>query len=75
MADFPNFSAEENQGKRIFITPVQNGGAGCFGCHTTEAFVTAVPGPRNNGLDINTGADNGAGLGAFKTHPPEFNYC
>lgn len=68
VADFPNFSAEENQGKRIFITPVQNGGAGCFGCHTTEAFVAAVPGPRNNGLDINTNVDNGAGLGAFKTH-------
>lgn len=68
VADFPNFSAEENQGKRIFITPVQNGGAGCFGCHTTEAFVAAVPGPRNNGLDLNTSNDNGAGSGAFKTH-------
>ena len=42
--------------------------AGCFGCHTTEAFVAAVQGPRNNGLDLNTNTDNGAGMGAFKTH-------
>ncbi len=67
-ANFPNFSAEENEGKRLFIMPVQNGGAGCFGCHTTEAFVAANNGPRNNGLDANTSNDNGAGLGAFKAH-------
>ncbi|MFY8026110.1 MAG: cytochrome-c peroxidase, partial [Sediminibacterium sp.] len=68
VANFPNFTAEENEGKRIFITPVQNGGAGCFGCHTTEAFVSANNGPRNNGLDLNTNNDNGAGRGEFKTH-------
>lgn len=67
-ANFPNFTAEENEGKRLFIMPVQNGGAGCFGCHTTEAFVSANNGPRNNGLDINTTNDNGAGRGEFKTH-------
>jgi cytochrome c peroxidase len=68
VANFTNFTAEENEGKRIFINPVQNGGAGCFGCHTTEAFVSANNGPRNNGLDLNTNDDNGAGRGAFKTH-------
>ena len=68
VANFTNFTTEENEGKRIFITPVQNGGAGCFGCHTTEAFVSANNGPRNNGLDLNTTNDNGAGQGAFKTH-------
>ncbi|HLD54280.1 MAG TPA: cytochrome c peroxidase [Sediminibacterium sp.] len=67
-ANFPNFTAEENEGKRLFIMPVQNGGAGCFGCHTTEAFVSANNGPRNNGLDLNTTNDNGAGRGEFKTH-------
>ena len=68
VANFANFTAEENEGKRLFITPVQNGGAGCFGCHTTEAFVSANNGPRNNGLDLNTTTDNGAGRGEFKTH-------
>lgn len=67
-ANFPNFSAAENEGKRLFIMPVQNGGAGCFGCHTTEAFVSANNGPHNNGLDINTTNDDGAGRGQFKTH-------
>lgn len=68
VANFANFTAEENEGKRIFITPVQNGGAGCFGCHTTEAFVGPNNGPRNNGLDANTNNDQGAGQGRFKTH-------
>lgn len=68
VANFANFTTEENEGKRLFITPVQNGGAGCFGCHTTEAFVSANNGPRNNGLDLNTTNDNGAGRGEFKTH-------
>ncbi len=67
VANFPNFTAEENEGKRLFIIPVQNGGAGCFGCHTTEAFVSANNGPRNNGLDAQTNTDMGAGQGAFKT--------
>jgi cytochrome c peroxidase len=30
--------------------------------------VSANNGPRNNGLDLNTNNDNGAGRGAFKTH-------
>jgi cytochrome c peroxidase len=50
--------------------------AGCFGCHTTEAFVNSNPGPLNNGLDLSTTADQGAletfvgqprFAGAFKT--------
>ncbi|MCU0321802.1 MAG: hypothetical protein MUE72_05255 [Chitinophagaceae bacterium] len=67
-ANFPNFTTAENEGKRLFIMPIQAGGAGCFGCHTTEAFVAANIGPRNNGLDINTDKDNGAGQGRFKAH-------
>ena len=60
----------------MFFQPVNAGGGGCFGCHTTEAFVSANPGPQNNGLDLNTTTDNGAGetfpgqprfAGAFKT--------
>ena len=71
---FPNFTAEENLGKQLFLQPVPAGG-GCFGCHTTEAFVSANPGPTNNGLDALSMDDLGVGgvlnnprfLGAFKT--------
>lgn len=73
-ASFPNFSAQENLGKDLFFRPVTQGGGACFGCHTTEAFVSANPGPMNNGLDAYT-TDSGAGSvfsdpifdGRFKT--------
>ncbi len=73
-ANFPNFSAEENLGKDLFFRPVTRGGGACFGCHTTEAFISANPGPMNNGLDAFT-TDSGAGSvfsdpifdGRFKT--------
>ena len=47
----------------------------CFGCHTTEAFISANPGPQNNGLDALSTTDIGAGevfnnpifVGRFKT--------
>ncbi len=57
---FPNFTAQENQGKTLFLTAPQAGGAGCGGCHATEAFVNEQNGPMNNGLDANTSADQGA---------------
>ncbi len=63
--NFPNFTAEENQGKQIFLRPVDNGGGGCFGCHTTESFTSANGGPQNNGLDAVSTTD----LGAFETFP------
>lgn len=75
-APFPNFTPQENQGKQLFLQPVQNGGAGCFACHTTEAFVSANVGPQNNGLDSVSTSDRGAAetfpqqmqlTGAFKT--------
>lgn len=75
-ANFTNFTTEENQGKALFLQPVAQGGGGCFGCHTTEAFISANPGPQNNGLDLSTPTDNGVGetfpleprfAGAFKT--------
>jgi len=72
--NFVNFTAEENLGKNLFFRTIPNGGGACFGCHTTEAFVSANPGPQNNGLDIVT-TDEGAGAvfnnpifeGRFKT--------
>ncbi len=74
-ANFPNFTAEENLGKNIFFQTIPNGGGACFGCHTTEAFVSANPGPQNNGLDATSVTDLGAGgvftnpifVGRFKT--------
>lgn len=59
-ANFPNFTVEENLGKQLFLQTIPNGGGACFGCHTTEAFVSANPGPQNNGLDLVT-TDPGAG--------------
>ena len=58
--NFANFTDEENLGKNLFFQPIRNGGGACFGCHTTEAFVSANPGPQNNGLDALT-TDYGAG--------------
>jgi cytochrome c peroxidase len=54
---FPNFSAVENQGKTLFLTPpVFNangeriaGGFGCQGCHQSPEF-DIDPNSRNNGI-------------------------
>ena len=54
------FSAEENRGKQIFLTPIASGGGGCFSCHSTEAFVNAGFGPTSNGLNLATLDDQGA---------------
>jgi cytochrome c peroxidase len=64
-ANFPNFTAQENQGKQLFLRPVANGGGGCFGCHTTEAFINVAAGATNNGLDEESVDD----LGVFETFP------
>ena len=67
VADFPNFSDQENQGKRIFMT---NGGIGrtpCTVCHSSESFSLVAPrgnrnrltGASNNGLDAISVADRG----------------
>ena len=52
-APFPTFTAQENQGKQIFLAP-----GSCSGCHGTDAF--NAPGLRNNGLDAAV-TDGGAG--------------
>jgi cytochrome c peroxidase len=62
---FPNFTQEENLGKALFMNPVSEGGAGCFQCHATEAFVSVNSGPKNNGLDLASTND----FGAFETFP------
>ncbi|GGH65133.1 cytochrome-c peroxidase [Phaeocystidibacter marisrubri] len=49
-ASFPNFTAQENRGKAIFLGPPNTGGAGCAGCHVPPAF-TLVGVSLSNGLD------------------------
>lgn len=73
--DFPNFTSSENNGKSIFLLPVDQGGGGCIGCHATEAFITPSRGATNNGLDATSTDDlgvfeaieNSDFEGAFKT--------
>lgn len=47
---FPNFTAEENEGKSLFINPPNAGGLGCAGCHTPPTF-SLIGNSRSNGLD------------------------
>ncbi|MGK0391587.1 MAG: cytochrome c peroxidase [Maribacter sp.] len=61
--NFPNFTAEENQGKTIFITP-PNGpvtGAGCQGCHRAPEF-DIDPNTLNNGVITVAGDPNAVDL-------------
>ncbi len=48
-ADFPNLSAQENLGKRLFMRAPDDGGAGCATCHRPPEF-DIDPDSRNNGV-------------------------
>ncbi len=64
---FPNFTAQENQGKNLFLTPPVfdstgnriSGGLGCAACHAAPEF-DIDPNSLNNGIggSINGGPDN-----------------
>lgn len=58
--NFPNFTAEENQGMQIFLT----GRGGCAPCHGSETFT--APQEKNNGLDMGT---TDRGFGAVTNNP------
>ena len=47
--DFDNFTVAENRGKRLFMAPPNDGGAGCAGCHRPPEF-DIDPDTRNNGV-------------------------
>lgn len=47
-APFPNFTAQENQGKALFLQPPPQG-AGCNGCHAVSEF-DIDPNTKNNGI-------------------------
>lgn len=51
---YPNFTAQENQGKQLFFSPQ----LACAACHGTETFT--APMPKNNGLE-NPSVDKGVG--------------
>lgn len=63
---FPNFTAQENTGKNLFLTPPvfdatgnrTAGGLGCAGCHAAPEF-DIDPNTKNNGIagSINGGLD------------------
>ncbi|MBI1315550.1 cytochrome-c peroxidase [bacterium] len=50
MIPFPNYSTAENNGKRLFLLPPNQGGAGCQGCHVAPSFAYN-PAAHSNGLD------------------------
>lgn len=71
---FPNFTAQENQGKNLFIAPPvfdqtgsrTAGGLGCNGCHNAPEF-DIDPNSRNNGI---VGVLNGTGIDITNTRAP-----
>lgn len=48
--DLPNFTPQENRGRRLFMTGVGQGGAGCSSCHLPPTFALTAD-ARSNGLD------------------------
>lgn len=50
-APFPNYTAQENLGKLLFLNPINQGGAACAGCHQAPSFALNLN-SRSNGLDF-----------------------
>lgn len=73
-APFPNFTAQENQGKQLWLTPPQfdaqgfriGGGLGCNACHNAPEF-DIDPNTRNNGI---IGIVNNTGIDIGNTRAP-----
>lgn len=63
--NFPNFTAEENLGKRLFRAPPNMNGAGCIGCHRGDEF-DIDPNTRNNGVIGVAGSDTEIDLTNFR---------
>ena len=64
LVDFPNFTPQENEGKKLFFNPVSKGGMACAECHATEAFINPAFGTTSNGLDTASTSD----LGVFESN-------
>jgi cytochrome c peroxidase len=73
-APFANFTAQENQGKNLFLTPPSfnasgvrtSGGLGCAGCHRAPEF-DIDPNTGNNGI---IGTIAGTGIDVTNTRAP-----
>ncbi|CAM4236637.1 cytochrome-c peroxidase [Flavobacterium terrigena] len=73
-APFANFTAQENQGKNLFLTPPTfnasgsrtGGGIGCAGCHRAPEF-DIDPNTKNNGI---IGTLSGVGIDITNTRAP-----
>jgi len=71
---FQNFTAQENQGKNLFLSPPvfdatgnrTSGGLGCAGCHAAPEF-DIDPNTRNNGI---IGTISGVGIDITNTRAP-----
>lgn len=71
---FPNFTAQENNGKNLYLTPPQfnatgsriGGGIGCAGCHAAPEF-DINPNSGNNGI---IGSINGTGIDISNKRAP-----
>lgn len=71
---FPNFTAQENNGKNLFLTPPvfdatgnrTSGGLGCAGCHAAPEF-DIDPNTKNNGI---IGTIAGTGIDITITRAP-----
>lgn len=66
LADFAGFTPRENRGKFLFMAPRRMGGAGCAGCHATDAFIMMEP--RDNGLPAVADRPDG-GIGEITGRP------
>lgn len=72
--NFPNFSAQENQGKTLFLSAAifdadgnrTSGGLGCASCHAAPEF-TIDPNSKNNGI---IGILNSPGIDITNTKAP-----
>jgi cytochrome c peroxidase len=72
--NFSNFTAQENQGKNLFLSPPifdttssrTGGGVGCAGCHAAPEF-DINPNSGNNGI---IGVLNGSGIDITNTRAP-----
>lgn len=60
-APFPNFTADENAGKALYLAPPPAGGAGCQGCHRAPEF-DIDPNTLNNGIIMRAGGVMGPDL-------------
>lgn len=73
-APFPNFTAQENNGKNLFLTPPVfnnvgiriSGGIGCATCHAAPEF-DIDPNTKNNGI---IGKISGTGIDITNTRAP-----